>query len=281
METGEIFCRICGRNRYLPVKQWQIVVFTVLIIALAGGLFTLFSLSSSVAVSEKLSIHTPTPTPRLMVTSSPVAVIEIQTVSPSLTPHPISTQKPQLPATATLQPSPTRTLRPTQTATPKPSPTLTHVPPSPTAIQVTTCSQTPGPRWGSTLWNQYKSQLGCPLNQETRTGGAYQIYQRGIAVWRQDANRIYFLYNNGTYAFYPDNSPTGYYHSNMLKGGFGYLWNNNNTVRDSLGEPIAIEANATNFAIQDFADGTIFYFLENNAFNYVLFSNNTWTSTQD
>jgi uncharacterized protein with LGFP repeats len=131
------------------------------------------------------------------------------------------------------------------------------------------------------LWNRYQSRLGCPLGQEIRTGGAYQIYQRGITVWRQDASSIYVLYNNGTFAAYPDNSPTGYYDTNMLKGGFGYLWNNNSSVRDGLGQPVAIEANATNFAAQDFERGVIFYFLENEAYNYILFfDNSTWTSTQ-
>lgn len=59
------------------------------------------------------------------------------------------------------------------------------------------------------------------------------------------------------------------------------MWNNNSSVRDGLGQPAAVEANATNFAAQDFERGTIFYFLENDAYNYILFSdNNTWTSTQ-
>ncbi len=131
------------------------------------------------------------------------------------------------------------------------------------------------------MWNQYQSRLGCALSQEIRTGGAYQIFQRGIAVWRQDASRIYILYDNGSFASFPDNSPSGYYDTDMLKGGFGYLWNNNNSVRDGLGQPATIEFSATDFAAQDFERGTIFYFLENEAYNYVLFSDNsTWTSTQ-
>lgn len=128
MGTGEIFCRICGRGRYLSVKQWQIIVFMVLLIILTSGLFTLFSASFSVAISEKPAIHTPTS----IVISSPLATATFETykISPSLTPHLISTQKPQPTATATLQPSPTRTSRPTQTATRKPPLTLTPIPPA-------------------------------------------------------------------------------------------------------------------------------------------------------
>jgi hypothetical protein len=48
-----------------------------------------------------------------------------------------------------------------------------------------------------------------------------------------------------------------------------------------LGQPTTVEANATNFAAQDFERGAILYFFENDAYNYILFSdNNTWTSTQ-
>ena len=275
MEVGEIFCRICGRGRLLPVKQWQVVVFMASFVMLMCSLFTLLLTSSSNVAPE-------IPATQLLasrVISSPVAISEIYTVSPS--PSPTPTPKSQLTETEISKPSPTRTPHPTQTATRKPSPTSTRIPPSPTAAQAT-CSQASGPRWGPTLWNQYKYQLGCPLGQEIRTGGAYQIYQRGIAVWRQDAERIYILYNNGTHTSYPDDSPNGYYHSNMLKGGFGYLWNNNSTIREGLGDPVTTEANATNFAVQDFDNGTIFYFLENEANNYILFSgSNAWTSTQD
>jgi hypothetical protein len=68
----------------------------------------------------------------------------------------------------------------------------------------------------------------------------------------------------------------------LLKGGFGYLWNNNSTLRNQIGQPEAAEFNATDFAAQDFAGGTIFYFFENNAHNYALFNGSgTWVSAQE
>ena len=131
------------------------------------------------------------------------------------------------------------------------------------------------------MWDRYQDALGCATTMEIRTGAAYQYYQGGMMVWRQDADRIYVLYDNESYASYRDDGPDGYFDSEWLKGGFGYLWNNNSTVRERLGQPAAAEFNATDFAVQDFAGGTIFYFFENKAHNYALFaSNGTWASAQ-
>lgn len=198
-------------------------------------------------------------------------------------------------ATSTLQAAlPTNTPRPTPTPTPTPEPTETAVPtrailaitPAPTLANIEVlpaCLLNPGDRWGTTLYAQYEQQLGCPLNQENRPNAAYQRYQNGLAIWREDADRVYFLYNNGTYVSYAANvAPQGYFDTALLKGAFGYYWNTNSDVRSRLGNPVEAEANASQFAVQDFSSGHIFYFLENNANNYVLFSNTgRWVSTPD
>jgi hypothetical protein len=132
MEAGEVFCRICGRSRFLPIKKWQVAVFVM-----SPIIFMLFPTSSSSVVSEISLTQTLTST----AISGPTATFEIYTVSPSLTPNPTSTQKPQPTNTATLKPSPTRTPRPSQTPTHKPSSTPTRIPPS-----SITCSGAPPTR---------------------------------------------------------------------------------------------------------------------------------------
>jgi hypothetical protein len=188
----------------------------------------------------------------------------------------------------TVTPFPTSTPRPTLTPlppTPRPSPTpipLPTAPPPPTSPPPVACQVSPGDRWGPTLWDRYQDELGCATAGEIRTNAAYQYFQHGMLVWRQDADRIYALYNNGAFASYRDDSPDGYFDSQLLKGGFGYLWNNNSTLRNQIGQPEAAEFNATDFAAQDFAGGTIFYFFENNAHNYALFNGSgTWVSAQE
>jgi hypothetical protein len=157
----------------------------------------------------------------------------------------------------------------------------TDAPLLPTRAVIEACETTPGPRWGSTLWELYDERLGCAVNQEARGNAAYQYFANGLTVWRQDRDLIYVLYNNNRLAVYPDNSPDNYHASDLIKGGFGYLWNTTPSVRDGLGQPLAIEMNATDFAVQDFQGGTIFYFYENDARNYALFDDNgTWSSIQ-
>lgn len=158
-------------------------------------------------------------------------------------------------------------------------PTPIPITPTPTAEA---CRHSPGARWGPTLWALHDERLGCALNEELRPIGAFQLFDNGLTVWRQDRDMIYVLYNNGRFAAYPDNSPAEYYESDLIKHGFGHLWRNNQTVQQGLGQPRVAEANTTDFAIQDFRGGTIFYFYENNTRNYALFNDDgTWTSIQE
>jgi hypothetical protein len=87
-------------------------------------------------------------------------------------------------------------------------------------------------------------------------------------------HRIYYLYNNGTYDVYRDDAPpSGYFYSSLLKGAFGYYWNNDSGLRERLGQPLAAEFNASNFVVQDFNDGVVFQFEDNGANLYVLLAN--------
>ena len=172
---------------------------------------------------------------------------------------------------------------PTIAIPPSPIP-LTPVPATvaPTMPAVV-CQTSPGDRWGDTLWDLYAERLICALNQTHSSNAAFQYFQRGTTIWREDIDRVYVLYNDGSYAsFRGDAAPQGYYDSDLLKGAFGHLWNTNQSVRDRLGQPIAAEANATDFVVQDFRGGVLIYFYENDAHNYALFNdNNMWTAIQE
>ena len=150
--------------------------------------------------------------------------------------------------------------------------------PLPKPATVTACSIAPAGRWS--LSTAQKDRLGCAGSQEHRTQAAFQYYDNGTAVWREDIDRVYVLYNNGGFAYFRgDAGPEGYFHSDLLKGAFGYLWNNNETVRTRLGQPITIEMVANDFTVQDFAGGVAFYFYDNGGYNFALFNDNsTWAS---
>lgn len=138
------------------------------------------------------------------------------------------------------------------------------------------CDIAPGDRWQAT-WQAARDRLGCPANQAHSSGGAFQYFARGNTIWRQDRDLIYVLYNNGAFAAYPDNSPEGWEESNVIKRGFGYLWRNEPTVQNGLGQPITEERAAGDFTIQDFDGGVIFTFDDDRRYTFVLFNDNgTW-----
>lgn len=178
-------------------------------------------------------------------------------------------------------PPATPTVASTPTAAPSPVPT------QPATLVPTPCPQQPAPRWAD-LYAEFGDQLGCATTAEISTAasqipanGAFQYFERGTMIWRQHADIIYVLYDDGTFAAYPDDSPPNYRDSDFLKGGFGYLWNTNEDVRGLIGNPLTIEYGAADFALQDFAAGTILYFFDQTGNNYILLTDQgTWILRQ-
>jgi serine/threonine-protein kinase len=132
------------------------------------------------------------------------------------------------------------------------------------------CLFLPAARWATTLYVTYQNRLGCPTSNVVHTQSAYQLYQGGLMVWRNDANLVYTLYYDGTYAVYDISTAINREYGENLKGSFGWLWTTNALVRSRLGTPIDREWIANDFAVQEFSAGTIIYFMENGAQNYVL-----------
>ena len=150
----------------------------------------------------------------------------------------------------------------------------TPLPPSPTPSAA--CDRTPN-RWAETPWAAHRSRLGCPSAAESLPDSAFQYYEGGVTIWREDLDRIYVIYNDGSYSTHRDDEgPDGYARTPWVKGGFGWLWDNNEAVRGRLGQAIAAEANAPQFAAQDFQHGVIFTFYDNETFIYTLFDDGTW-----
>ncbi|MEM7119581.1 MAG: M14 family metallopeptidase, partial [Chloroflexota bacterium] len=153
-----------------------------------------------------------------------------------------------------------------------------------TKDEIVLCLPDPGLRWGPTLHNEHRERLGCAITQEMRPRGFYQLYEDGLMVLRadEDGNELIYAlyYEENRYSVHDALGQLSQSEGDALhKGAFGYLWVNNVLVRDKLGDPIEHEAEATEFAIQDFETGTIFYFFENQARNYVLFEElGQWTA---
>jgi len=140
------------------------------------------------------------------------------------------------------------------------------------------CQITPAGQWAGN-YESYRSRLGCAQNDATSPNSAYQNYANGMMVWRQDKQQVYVLYNDGDLSIHDvnDSSLADYSQSEMFKGAFGYLWNTNTAVSNQIGQPQAPEQEATEFTIQDFDKGVIFYFADNGAQTYIILEQeNSW-----
>jgi hypothetical protein len=87
------------------------------------------------------------------------------------------------------------------------------------------------------------------------TGGAYQQFEHGTMVWRQDTSQIYVFFADGTWRSYadtfeegdPESDPTLSSPAGKLQPirGFGKVWRDHADVREKLGWATAKEAAQT------------------------------------
>ena len=140
----------------------------------------------------------------------------------------------------------------------------------------TTCLQTVESRWmNSDLYAEFAPALGCALTAEQYPSATYQLYANGLMVWRRDTEEIYVLYYDGSFVSYPANLTVGaaFAEDGWHQGPMGYLWRTNLIVQRLLGEPINAEMGTSEFTLQAFMNGMIFYFRENRQNSYVLLPN--------
>jgi hypothetical protein len=186
-------------------------------------------------------------------------------------------------ATSTIAPTattePTDTPPPTFTNTPLPtSPPLPSATPVPVA---TSCGFSVLSAIAST-WSTYESVLGCPVSGGSSTLlMAEESFQNGRMVWREDNDRIYVLYNSGSWGSYADswneNLPEFTCGTNQSpptpKRGFGKVWCDNSNVQQGLGNATSTESGA-NGAAQNYSGGVIFQTGSGRV--YVLYNSGSW-----
>ncbi len=225
----------------------------------------------------------PTVTP-IYITATPVPVIVpiVATATPSPSPVLAATSAALLPTrgperTATL-PLPqvitqTPTFTPTTTDTPV-TPGLVYYPPvggvaaeGGGAIVVggmggmtSGCATLPGGTLGAIYQSDpsIAAAIGCPLaSAPTTVASAYQPFQNGVMIWVAAPGQsvIYALYGNGTYQRFNDTFRDGIDPSSggavpppgLVEPvrGFGKVWRENPTARDTLGWALTGESGGT------------------------------------
>ena len=205
------------------------------------------------------------PSPTSTVLDSPTST-SVPSLMGALTPTPT--------ATPTLGPSPTRA--PTRTPSPSPSPTFTPTPaPTPCAVSV----------YGafSSAWRADEDRLGCPVSAgKSGVWIARENFEGGMALWREDNDKIYVLYEAGWWERYddiwregdpefacgtPQSPPTP-------KRGFGKIWCTYTPVRQRLGNATSAEM-GQNGTVQECSSGLILRMGSGRI--YKLFADGGWT----
>jgi hypothetical protein len=143
------------------------------------------------------------------------------------------------------------------------SPPPTAVPP-PTAPP-TPCSVAAGPTFGR-VWS--RTVLGCPVGDEFGLTSAYESFQRGWMLWRQDNDRHYALFNDGDLHFYtyaPEEPPDFACPEAQALGrprrGFSRVWCENADVRSRIGNALDDEIGDSR-PVQEFENGFMIYVKE-------------------
>jgi serine/threonine protein kinase len=151
--------------------------------------------------------------------------------------------------------SPTSTLPPTPSASPTQFPSPTPPPPTFTPSPTPTpCPQPAGAIFADWLASEASlaDQIGCPRGPAVQAAGAWEPFEGGQMLWREDLRRIYVLHQAGSWRVYDDNwregdlvwdadlvPPAGLY---QPVRGFGLTWREEAGVRDALGWATAEES---------------------------------------
>lgn len=150
--------------------------------------------------------------------------------------------------------------------------------PQPSTTGFDTSSCYPGDRWGRDVWAAHRDRLGC--SDTTYTLSPLAVYQRfssGMMVWEANRDkRVYVLFGNGAFGLYDVSAASSPYSSpnrSNLQGAIGYVWDTFPAAR-AVGEPQGTEQIVSQFDIQYFDGGVIFFFPEEG--NFTVFYSGSW-----
>lgn len=235
------------------------------VVGLAVGALVVLVLTGLV-LTNLLGRGRSTPTQEGGITpAAPTAVAATAVVLPSRTAEVIVTESPVAPTTEipteVLTEAPAATALAPATAVPTSTPLPTRTP-LPTATSTPTCPEVTGPF--ADIWRAEQGRLGCATNNAHGTWTAVESFETGLMFWREDIDRVYAVYQSGTWQSYAntwrDGDPiytcgTAATPPTPLRG-FGRVWCNNTSVRSGLGSATDLER-GFDATVQDFQRGSI------------------------
>ncbi|HEY8596849.1 MAG TPA: Ig-like domain-containing protein [Thermomicrobiales bacterium] len=229
---------------------------------------------------------TPTAAPPTATPAPPVPTATASAAAPTIGP----TIAPTVPPTVapTVAPTPTT---PPPTATPVP-PTATAAPPTPTAKPTLPFPVVGGFGQLYERNGDVRDRVGLPGGSEARVVGAYQVFEKGLMIWRGDSRTIYVLFNDqSTWYAFADSWTEGMDAGGGVgpaagqfkpKRGFGKVWREQPDVQKRLGYALSADELATSLVVQPFEHGTMLWSnATGKALIYVLYQNNLYEQYED
>lgn len=137
---------------------------------------------------------------------------------------------------------------------------MVEAPPTPTARPTATalarCRIQPGAIFAP-YWD--REVMGCPLGPEKLVWSAYESFERGAMLWREDTNRIYVFFGGGYRIFQYPPTETEYWcvgakNVGDPRRGFGRAWCENPEIRARVGNAMGRETGERR-PIQEFEQG--------------------------
>lgn len=219
------------------------------------------------------------------------------TAPPTATPEPTATTAVPTPTVAptvapTAQPTAAPTVAPTATTAPTLTPTATPAPPTPTATPTLPFPVVGGFGQLYERNGDVRDHIGLPDGSEARVTGAYQVFEKGLMIWRGDSRTVYVLFNDQSawYAF-ADSWTEGMDAGGGAgpaagqfkpKRGFGKVWREQPDVQKRLGYALSADEIGTSLVIQPFERGTMLWSnATGKALIYVLYQNNLYEQYED
>jgi hypothetical protein len=141
------------------------------------------------------------------------------------------------------------------------------------------CATNAGPTFAR-VWN--RDRLGCPRGPETVIWSAYEVFERGWMLWRQDNDEHYAFLGDGAYTgyWYPPSEPPDFACTQAQalgrpRRGFSRVWCENPAIRQRIGNALDDEIGSDR-SVQEFDNGFMVYIGERGT-TITAFKDNTWT----
>lgn len=140
------------------------------------------------------------------------------------------------------------------------------------------CEQYDLDNWGDVVDFIIIRPIGCQRSNIFSPDAAFQEFQGGWMLWREDQEKVYVMYYNrgnslSVYSVDAETAEAFESDSARLDGALGYIHATVSEAEENLGNPLAEQEPTEDFEVQDFDNGMIFSFSNGDGYFAVINTN--------